>query len=101
MSLTIVITRDVQDRYRGYLRSAMLEVDAGVYVSSRLNRDVRDRLWDVLAEWFGVLSRGSIVMIWRDRDAASNIGMKTLGIPRREITDVDDLLLTRRELSSK
>ena len=98
MSLTVIITRDVQERYRGFLRSAMLEVDAGVYASAQLNRDVRDRLWDVLADWFQVLSRGSIVMIWRDKDASANIGMRTLGIPRRNIVEIDDFLLTRRDL---
>lgn len=99
MSLTVIITRDVQERYRGFLRSAMLEVDAGVYASAQLNRDVRDRLWDVLAEWYQVLSRGSIVMIWRDKDASASIGMRTLGMPRRNIVEIDDFLLTRRDVS--
>lgn len=99
MSLTVIITRDVQERYRGFLRSAMLEVDAGVYASTQLNRDVRDRLWDVLAEWHQVLSRGSIVMIWRDKDASANIGMRTLGMPRRNIVEIDDFLLTRRDFA--
>jgi CRISPR-associated protein Cas2 len=99
MSLTVVITRDVQERYRGFLRSALLEVDAGVFVSAQINRDARDRLWDVLSDWYRTLSRGSIVMIWRDRDAASSIGMRTLGTPRREIVEADNFLLTRRELS--
>lgn len=97
MSMTVIIARDVQERYRGFLRSAMLEVDAGVYVSCQLNRDARDRLWDVLAKWFDALSRGSIVMIWRDRGASANIGLKTLGTPRRNIEEIDDFLLTRRD----
>ena len=97
MNLTIIITRDVQERYRGYLRSAMLEIDAGVFVSAQLNRDVRDRLWKVLKDWFQVLQRGSIVMIWRDKEVSSNIGLRTLGTSRRDIINIHDFLLTRRE----
>jgi hypothetical protein len=37
------------------------------------------------------------MMIWRDKDALSNIGMRTLGIPRREIVEADLCLLTRRD----
>jgi CRISPR-associated protein Cas2 len=101
MSLAVVIARDVQERYRGYLRSAMLEIDAGVYVSDKLDRGARERLWEVLSDWFRTLARGSIVMIWRDREASANIGMKTLGTPRRNIVEIDDFLLTRRELPNK
>lgn len=96
MSLTVIITRDVQERYHGFLRSAMLEVDAGVYISAMLSRDVRERVWDVLSEWFETLSRGSIIMIWRDRESSSSIGMLTLGDTRRNIIEADDFLLTRR-----
>jgi CRISPR-associated protein Cas2 len=86
--MTIIIARDVQERYRGFLRSAMLEVDAGVFVSTQLNRDVRESLWDVLSEWFQVPSRGSIIMIWRYRDASSNIGFNMLGIPRKKYSRI-------------
>jgi len=36
MALTVLITRDVEDRYRGFLASAMLEVAPGVYSSPHL-----------------------------------------------------------------
>lgn len=36
MSLTVVVTRDVQNRYRGFLGSVMLEVSAGVYIFARV-----------------------------------------------------------------
>ena len=34
MPMTVVVTRDVEPRYRGFLASAMLEIAPGVYVSA-------------------------------------------------------------------
>ena len=49
MSLTVVVVRDVDDRYRGFLASTMLEVSPGVFTSPRLSRRVREQVWDVLS----------------------------------------------------
>lgn len=97
MKLTVIITRDVQERYRGFLRSVMLEVDPGVYVSPQLSHAARERLWEVMDRWHKALSRGSIIMIWSDRKYAGNIGMKFLGITRKEFVETDNLLLTRKD----
>ena len=43
--MTVVVTRDVESRYRGFLASAMLEVAPGVYVSPDLSNGVRERIW--------------------------------------------------------
>ncbi len=94
-ALTLIVTRDVEARYRGFLRSAMLEVVAGIYVSTQLNVDARDRLFLVLENWYKDSMRGSIVMIWRDKDESSDIGLHQLGTTRKEICDVDGFLLTR------
>jgi CRISPR-associated endoribonuclease Cas2 subtype I-E len=51
MALVVVVTRDVADRFRGFLASVMLDVSAGVYVSPRMNKGVRERTWSVLADW--------------------------------------------------
>ena len=37
MPLTMVITRDVEDRYRGFLGSAMLELAPGGYAQPRMS----------------------------------------------------------------
>ena len=58
MPMTIVITRDVEARYRGFLASAMLEVSPGVYVSPDLPAGVRERIWKVLQDWFRSLGKG-------------------------------------------
>jgi len=33
MPLTVIVTHDVEARYRGFLTSVMLEISAGVYVA--------------------------------------------------------------------
>jgi CRISPR-associated protein Cas2 len=38
MPMTVVVTRDVEDRYRGFLSSVMLELAPGVYTGPRLGR---------------------------------------------------------------
>ena len=94
---TMIVTRDVEARYRGFLTSVMLEVAPGVYVSPRLSAAVRERVWAVLADWWSALGRGSIVMVWRERGAAGELAMKMLGEPPKEIVDADGILLVKRK----
>jgi len=94
--MTVVVTRDVEDRYRGFLSSVMLEVATGVYTSPQLSRGVRERVWRVLRDWHGELGRGSILMTWRDATAPGGQAVLTLGEPSRELVDVDGVLLIRR-----
>lgn len=79
MPLTMVITRDVEDRYRGFLGSAMLELAPGVYAQPRMSAGVRTRIWTVVEEWHTRLRRGSIVMCWAESAAAGGLGLLTLG----------------------
>jgi len=71
MPLCIVVTRDVEMRYRGFLGSVMLEASPSLYVGPRLSKGVRERVWSVLEDWYATLQGGSIVMIWRDTSAPS------------------------------
>ncbi|MDR5748105.1 type I-E CRISPR-associated endoribonuclease Cas2e [Caballeronia sp. LZ029] len=96
MALVVVVTRDVADRFRGFLASVMLEVSAGVYVAPRMNKGVRERTWSVLADWHGHEPRGSVVMAWRDLDAVGGIGTAQLGAPPRALVDVDGMYIVRR-----
>lgn len=100
MSLTVIVTRDVEDRYRGFLASCMLEISPGVYTSPRMSAGVRDRVWKVLADWHEHLGRGSIVMTWADRQAPGRQGLRQLGEPPRRIELVDGLPLVLREKRS-
>lgn len=94
---TLVITRDVETRYRGFLTSVMLEVAPGIYVSPQMSAGVRDRVWVVVTDWWSTLQRGSLVMIWRDKGAAGNLRIETLGEPAKEIVDADGVLLLKRK----
>jgi len=96
MALVVVVTRDVADRFRGFLASVMLDVSAGVYVAPRMNKGVRERTWSVLADWHGHEPRGSVVMVWRDLDAVGGIGIAHLCAPPRELVDVDGMYVVRR-----
>ena len=95
--MTVVVTRDVEARYRGFLTSIMLEIAPGVYASPDLSAAVRERLWSVLASWWGTLRRGAIVMVWRDKTASGHLRIKTLGEPSKEIVDADGVLILKRQ----
>ena len=93
----MIVTRDVEDRYRGFLTSVMLEIAPGVYVSPRLSAAVRERVWQVLADWWSTLGRGSIVMVWREKSASGELAIEMLGEPPKEIVDADGILLVKRK----
>lgn len=95
MPMTVIVTRDVESRYRGFLASALLEIAPGVYVSPDLSTGVRERIWAVLEDWFGALGNGAIAMIWRDSAADGGLALRNLGDPPKEIVDADGVLLVK------
>lgn len=96
--MVVVITRDVEARYRGFLGSAMLELAPGVYAHPRMSAGVRARIWGVLADWYSKLRRGSIIMTWADSAANGGLGLASLGEPPKEIVTHNAMLLVRRPL---
>ena len=97
--MTIVVTRDVPGRFRGFLASCMLEVAPGTYVAPKMTQGVRERIWAVVADWHHELHRGSLVMAWRQAGAPGNLGLAFLGEPGKSITEHDGIFLVRRVLS--
>jgi CRISPR-associated protein Cas2 len=93
---TMIVTRDVEARYRGFLTSVMLEIAPGVYVSPRMSAAVRKRVWEVMSEWWHALGRGAIVMVWRELEAPGELRIETLGEAPKEIVDADGVLLVKR-----
>ncbi|NNM74142.1 type I-E CRISPR-associated endoribonuclease Cas2e [Enterovirga aerilata] len=77
MPMTVVVTRDVADRYRGFLSSIMPEAAPGVFVGAELSKGVRERLWTVLSDW------------WPPRPSHPGPAARTL-------SDLDGALLLRR-----
>src|SRR5215831_10962358 len=99
MPLCIVVTRDVEMRYRGFLGSVMLELAPGVYAGPRMSRGVRERVWDVMTEWHGQLQAGSVVMAWHEAGAPGGLRVLTLGEPPKDLVEHEGSLLVRRSLS--
>lgn len=96
MPMTVVITRNMPDKYRGFLASCMLEAAPGVYTNPRLNAGVRDRVWAVMQRWFdGQIPDGSIVMVWADPSQPGGQGVEFLGLPPRTVLDYDGVLISR------
>lgn len=96
MALVMVVTRDVADRFHGFLASVMLEVAPCVFVAPRMNKAVRERTWGVVSDWHSQEPRGSLVMVWRDLNEVGGIGLSHLGTPPRELVEMDGMWLTRR-----
>ena len=92
--MVVIVTRDVADRFRGFLASAMLEIAPGVYTGPRMTAGTRERVWTVLESWFDALGGGSVVMTWRDRKEPCGQGIRTLGTPPRRFVEIDGLVTT-------
>ena len=97
--MTIVVTRDVPARFRGFLASVMLEIGPGIYSAPRISAGVRDRIWAVLEEWFQVLGGGSIVMTWDDSREPSGQRLRVVGEPPIELVDQEGVILAKREVN--
>lgn len=97
MALVMIVTRDVADRFRGFIASVMLEVAPSVFVAPRMSPAIRGRVWAVLTDWHHQEPRGSLVMVWRDLNATGGVGLAQLGTPPRELVEVDGMWLTRRK----
>lgn len=93
MPMTVVVTRDVPDRFRGFLASCMLEIAPGVYTQPRMSAGVRERVWTVLSEWHAALGQGSVVMTWPDRKESCGQAIRVLGVPPKRLVDVDGLVV--------
>ncbi len=101
MALVTIVSRDVADRFHGFLASVMLEVSPNLFVAPRMNKGVRERIWGIVAAWHDQEPRGSLVMVWRDLNEVGGIGLAHLGTPPRELIEMDGMWLTRRSRSEK
>lgn len=98
MPMTVIVTRDVPDRFRGFLASAALEIAPGVYTAPDMTAGVRNRVWTVLSEWFESTRQGSVVMTWPDGNASGGQLVLALGEPPRELWEHEGIVLARRAL---
>lgn len=97
MSMTVLVTRNVSNRMRGFLRSSMLELAPGVYSAPRMSPAVRERVWAVIDDWWHAEADASVVMVWQDATSVSGQSVRTKGLPPVELVEVDGLIVTRRD----
>ena len=93
--MTVIVTVNVEARYRGFLASAMLEIAPGVYTSPNMTSGIRERIWEVLRRWYYELGQGAIVMTWRDPSGVGDQQVRTLGEAPKEIVDADGVYLVK------
>ena len=93
--MTVVVTVNVESRYRGFLASVMLEIAAGVYTSPQMTAGIRDRVWDVLSRWHQTFGQGSIVMTWNDPRVVGGQQIRLLGEAPKTIVDADGVYLVK------
>ena len=91
--MVVIVTREVADRFRGFLASCMLEIAAGVYTAPHMTKGVRERVWNVLSEWFNDIGGSSIVMTWKDPSQPGGQGILSLGCPSKTMVEYDGIHL--------
>jgi len=100
MSMTIAITRNVPNRFDGFINSCMHEIAPGVYAAPQMKKSVRERLWRVLLDWSELIPNdGGIVLLWNSPTAPSGLGVRVLGWPKKELVEYEGVWLTFRELT--
>ena len=92
--MTIVVTRNVSNRIRGFLASSMLELSPGVYSAPHMSVAVRQRIWEVLEEWFQIEDKASITIVWQDNTIPCGQNFTILGSPPVELVEIDGLLVS-------
>ncbi|WP_420813086.1 type I-E CRISPR-associated endoribonuclease Cas2e [Parasulfuritortus cantonensis] len=90
--MTLLVTRNVSDRMRGFLSSSLLELAPGVYSTPHISPAVRERIWAVVADWFPHEDSASVIMVWADPTVPCGQAVRTLGVPPIKIVAVDGLL---------
>lgn len=98
MSMTVVVTRNVSDRIRGFLASSMLEASPGVYCGFHLSKAVRERIWAVLEDWFAKEIDASIIMLWREPSLPAGQGIRILGETPISFVEKDGIVLAMKPL---
>jgi len=100
VSMTVIVTRNVPDRIRGFLASSLLEIGPGIYTGARVTVAVRKRIWSVLEDWFSGRD-GSIVMVWSDASVPGGQSVRILGAPPIDLVEVDGTVLACKSLDQE
>jgi CRISPR-associated protein Cas2 len=96
MPMTILVTRNVELRVRGFLASTMLEIAPGVYTSPNMTIAVRERVWSVLLKWRIGDRQDGALMTWPDSSSPGGQKILVLGDPPTELVAAGEVVLARR-----
>ncbi|AWV88254.1 type I-E CRISPR-associated endoribonuclease Cas2e [Bradymonas sediminis] len=100
MAMTVAVTRNLPERFHGFLASCMLEVAPGVYVAPSMRKAIRERLWDVMLGWATLVpADGGIALFWKSKTAPSGLGLRMIGWPKKELVEHEGVWLTMRALT--
>lgn len=99
--MIVICLSDTADRFHGFLRSVMLNVHPGVYVSMDLDAGSRDRVWNILEAWWEAEPRGMAVMIYRDKSKPMKMDFRSLGGTKRTTIEYDDHYALQRKPPEK
>lgn len=100
MSMTVVVTRNLPERFHGFLASCMLVVAPGVFVAPTMRKAIRERVWQVMNEWASLVpADGGIAMFWKSQDAPSGLGLRMIGWPKKELLEHEGIWLTMSPLT--
>ena len=99
MSMTVVVTRNVSMRVRGFLASAMLELASGTYSAPRISPAVRERIWTVLEDWIANEADASVIMLWQERGMPGGQAVRMLGSPPIDLVDLNGIVLAKRRIA--
>lgn len=97
MSLVMVVTQNLPGRFEGFLVGNMLKVAPGVYLSPKMSKRVRDRMWEIFLDWSAVIppENGGLVMLWPSKEAPSGVELRFLGWPPKTLVSYDGLWLVK------
>lgn len=98
--MTIAVTRNLPDRFDGFIKSCMLEIAPGVYAVPQMRKSVRERLWKVMLEWAELIpADGGLVLFWKSAEAPSGLGLRILGWPQKELIEHEGIWVTFQSLT--
>jgi CRISPR-associated protein Cas2 len=74
----------------------MVEVGVGVFLGVKISPAVRERILNVLSDWFAAEKEASLVIVWDDPNKPGGLAVKVMGWPPVELVEVNGILITRR-----
>lgn len=79
----------------------MCEIAPGVYTAPRMTVAVRERIWNVLTEWYRPDPDHAILMTWPQPALPGGQEVRVLGIPQQDVWRHDGVYVARREVDEK